>query len=665
VIPTVHAGNDFGGLLDYLQKPGHSLLEPLDLPVDQMVEQMKMVAELSARCTKPVKHLTFSAAREDGRLDNATWLKLVDEAERELGLEGHLRIVVRHTDKGYDHIHLFWCTVSAATGHVPPKRWFRIADSEHLPEVGPRGLTDQQATSVPAQARKLKSYDAHALTRLQHLCRDFERRHGLRELASPTQAMAAREAGTGKTRDRQQGHRAQRAGDGLMDKADSIRKALDAPTYELRATLLHELGFGMRPALRKLKSGEEDIRGILIYDLGNEANAVAASKFDLPDRKYGLGALDKRTAEGTQRYADWIKVRDREPSPARPRRDGTLQRKYEQRRTAHRETEDWKRQAKRVAKERHEAELRGLRAALMVRRRVGAKTLPLTKRRAFYAIFDKDFRAPEMAAALARQRGELAKFKRGRFPTFAQWKRLMLATVNDLVFVPAGSDARLDAALHRVGAITSAPSLHTGRDGKLRKRERRSRLSEQAMAVATGSPPFARTVAKGGARVGKPAPTHPQFGARPIAIFEFDAPPESNARRAIQAVGPYRATIRPDGVAYARVGRSVAFVDRGSAIDVFLDDEPDLHAATVLAFHRQRVPHLLHADLEIVARVRRITETREERSERAHRVTQHTIGGDAAGIATPLLTRESVAKGPQAPIVPDGTGNGRKNGQGR
>lgn len=665
MIPTVHAGNDFGGLLDYLQKPGHSLLEPLHLPVDQMVEQMEMVAELSARCTRPVKHLTFSAAREDGRLDDATWLKLVDEAERELGLEGHLRIVVRHSDKGYDHIHPFWCTVSAATGHIPPKRWFRVADSEHLPEVGPRALTDRQVASVPAQACKLKSYDAHALTRLQHLCRDFERRHGLRELASPAQAKAAREAGTGKTRDRQQGHRAQRAGDSLMDKADSIRKALDAPTYELRATLLHELGFGMRPATRKLKSGKEDIRGILIYDLDNEANAVAASKFDLADQKYGLGALDKRTAEGALRYADWIKVRGRAPSPPRPQRDGTLQRKYDQRRTAHRETENWKRQAKRVAKERHEAELRGLRAALMIRRRVAAKTLPLAKRRAFYAIFDKSVRAPEMAAALARQRGELAKFKRGRFPTFAQWKRLILATVNDLVFVPAGSDARLNAALHRVGALASAPSLHTGRDGTLRKPARPTRLSEQAKAIATGSDLFVRTIAKGGPRVDKRAPAHSSLGARPIAMFEFDTPQESNAGRGVQAVGPYRATVRPDGVAYARSGQPVAFVDRGSAIDVFLGDEPDLHAATTLAFHWERVPHLLHAGLEIVERVRRIADALERRSARTQRVAQHTTGGSTAGIATPPLTRRSVAKGPQAPIERDGTGNGRKNGQGR
>lgn len=665
MIPTVHAGNDFGGLLDYLQKPGHSLLEPLDLPVDQMVEQMKMVAELSARCTRPVKHLTFSAAREDGRLDDATWLKLVDEAERELGLEGHLRIVVRHSDKGYDHIHPFWCTVSAATGHVPPKRWFRIADSEYLPDVGPRALTEQQTASVPAQARRLKSYDAHALTRLQHLCRDFERRHGLRELASPVEAKAAREAGSGKTRDRQQGHRAQRAGDSLMDKADSIRKALDAPTYELRATLLHELGFGMRPALRELKSGEEDIRGILIYDLDNEANAVAASKFDLADQKYGLGALDKRIAEGALRYADWIKVREREPAPARPHRDGTLQRKYDQQRTKHREAEDLKRQAKLVAKERHEAELRGLRAALMVRRRVGAKTLPLSERRTFYATFDKDFRAPEMAAALARQRSELAKFKRGRFPAFAQWKRLMLATVNDLIFVPAGSDARLDAALHRVGAITSAPSLHTGRSGKLRKRERPKRLSEQAKAIATGSVPFVRTIAKGGPRADNRAPAHASLRARPIAMFEFDTPQESNVGCGVQAVGPYRATVRPDGVAYARVGQSVAFIDRGSAIDIFLGDEPDLHAATALAFHRERVPHLLHADPEIVERVRRIADTLERRSSRTQRVAQHTTGGSTAGIATPPLTRRSVAKGPQAPIVPGGTDNGRKNGQGR
>jgi hypothetical protein len=33
---------------------------------------------------------------------------------------------------------------------------------------------------------------------------------------------------------------------------------------------------------------------------------------------------------------------------------------------------------------------------------------------------------------------------------------------------------------------------------------------------------------------------------------------------------------------------------------------------------------------------------------------------DPAGIATPPLTRRSVAKGPQAPIMPDGTGNDRK-----
>ncbi len=124
-------------------------------------------------------------------------------------------------------------------------------------------------------------------------------------------------------------------------------------------------------------------------------------------------------------------------------------------------------------------------------------------------------------------------------------------------------------------------------------------------------------------------------------------------------------TVRPDGVAYARVGQSLAFIDRGSAIDVFLGDEPDFHAATALAFHRERVPHLLHADPEIVERVRRIADTLERRSARSQRVTQHTVGGDAAGVATPLLTRRSVAKGPQAPIVPGGTSNGRKNGQGR
>jgi hypothetical protein len=140
MIPKVIAGNDFTGLARYLvEDRAHDLLEPQGVPLASYIAEMEMVASLSSRCTKPVKHVTFSAAVEDGRLSDQLWLELVNEAEAEFGLTGHQRVIVRHRDKPYDHIHVFWCAVSADTGQTP-KLHFRVADAS-FPELGPRALS--------------------------------------------------------------------------------------------------------------------------------------------------------------------------------------------------------------------------------------------------------------------------------------------------------------------------------------------------------------------------------------------------------------------------------------------------------------------------------------------------------------------------------------------
>jgi hypothetical protein len=256
MIPKVMAGSDLAGLKRYLvEDRAHDVLEPLGVPLDSHIAQMEMIARLSSRCKKPAKHVTFSAAIEDGKLTDALWLQLVNEAEAEFGMAGHHRVVVRHHDKPYDHIHVFWCAVSANTGNTP-KLHFRVADAS-FPELGPRALSVAHMVQMAPGEFKTKSYDAHALLRLQHLCRDFEKQHGLRQLATPEDASAAREAGKkGKApaSDRQQQHRVERVGDSPVDRAVQVRAALDAPTGISARVFLRLLGSACGPLLHHQKA---------------------------------------------------------------------------------------------------------------------------------------------------------------------------------------------------------------------------------------------------------------------------------------------------------------------------------------------------------------------------------------------------------------------------
>lgn len=610
MIPKVMAGSDFAGLKRYLvEDRAHDVLEPLGVPLDSHIAQMEMIARLSSRCKKPVKHVTFSAAIEDGKLTDALWLQLVDEAEAEFGMAGHRRVVVRHHDKPYDHIHVFWCAVSANTGNTP-KLHFRVADAS-FPELGPRALSVAHMVQMAPGEFKAKSYDAHALLRLQHLCRDFEKQHGLRQLATPEDARGAREAGKkGKApaSDRQQQHRVERVGNSLVDRAVHIRAALDAPDWDRRDRSLAVLGLGVRPAFAASKSGPR-LRGIVVHDLANEQNAVAASAFDAGTVKYGMSALDKRRAPETPAFADWWERRTVSPSPAAQARTGQ-QIRYEEERERHAADEARKVRERAAIERRYKLDERELRSRLMARRRAEAEQLEADKRRPFYTRYDETVRRPQLDLLHDRRRVELAPLARKRMPSFATWRRKMQrlvaamhanwAKLADTVDGAATSVQRIPA-LAMIPALSSAKALSTA--GVRPTGIRQLRDLERGKDGVPQSSIIGMDPTKIGGLRTSGAPR--RFEQDVILEHGSSASPRIDLQ---EPIDDYYPELMPGGVRYARRREPPAFVEKGPCISVKIDSDDALRAALKLSLMRTDGPIVVRASPEVMARLYRIAD---------------------------------------------------------
>lgn len=611
MIPKVMAGSDFAGLKRYLvEDRAHDVLEPLGVPLDSHIAQMQMIAGLSNRCKKPVKHVTFSAAIEDGKLTDALWLQLVDEAEVEFGMAGHRRVVVRHHDKPYDHIHVFWCAVSADTGKTPTLH-FRVADAP-FPELGPRALSVEQMVQMAPGEFKSKSYDAHALLRLQHLCRDFEKQHGLRQLATAEDARAAREAGKrGKALgpDRQQQHRVKRVGDSLVDRAVQVRAALDAPDWDQRERSLAALGLGVRPAITPLKGGSR-LRGIVIHDLTNEQNAVAASAFDTGTVKYGMSALDKRRDPATPAFADWWERRTASPTPSAQELTGQ-QTRYEEERERHAADEARKARERVAIEQRYKLDERELRSRLMARRRAEAEQLKADQRRLFYTRYDETVRRLQLDLLHDRRRFELAPLARKRMPSFATWRRKVQrlvaamhanwAKLADTVDGAAMSVQRIPT-LAMIPALSSAKALSTAevRPAGIRQLRDLARGNEGV----PQSPSIRPDLAKIGVLRRSSVPG--RFEQDATLEHKSTPPPHIDLQEPIDGYYP---KLMPGGVRYARRGEPPAFVEKGPRISVKIDSDDALRAALKLSLMRTDGPIVVRAAPEEMARIYRIADT--------------------------------------------------------
>ncbi|WP_066781025.1 relaxase/mobilization nuclease domain-containing protein [Sphingomonas sp. CCH5-D11] len=648
MIPKVMAGSDFAGLKRYLvEDRAHDVLEPLGVPLDSHIAQMEMIARLSSRCKKPVKHVTFSAAIEDGKLTNALWLQLVDEAEAEFGMTGHHRVVVRHRDKPYDHIHVFWCAVSANTGNTP-KLHFRVADAS-FPELGPRALSVDQIVQMAPGEFKSKSYDAHALLRLQHLCRDFEKQHGLRQLATAENARAAREAGKrdkAPAPDRQQQHRLERVGDRLADRAVQVRAALDAPDWNQRERSLATLGLGVRPAFAPSKSGPR-LRGVVVHDLANEQNAVAASAFDTGTVKYGMSALDKRRDPETPAFADWWERRTVSPTPAAHERT-RQQIRYEEEREHHAAEEARKARERAAIEQRYKLDERELRSRLMARRRVEAEQLEADQRRPFYTRYDETVRRPQLDLLHDRRRIELALLARKRMPSFATWRRKVQRLVAAMHANWAKIADTVDGAttsLQRVPGLAMIPALSSARAlSTIKVRPtgiRQLRDLERGNDGVSQSSSVAMDLAEIGGPRTSGAPR--RFEQNVILEHGSSASPRIDLQEPIDGFYPQ---LMPDGVRYARRHEPPAFVERGPRISVKIDSDEALRAALKLSLMRTGGPIVVRASPEVMERIYRIADTLGVRDRLMDGVTDAQAEKQVEAATRPGPTPSSAARSP-------------------
>lgn len=117
MISGVSHGNGFKGALSYvMEKDDAAVLDLRGVMSERTAAvEMRAVAAQSERVQKPVYHRWFRVA-EGERLTDEQWLATVDKAEKALGLEGHQRVIVRHTDTDGDHVHVIWNRVDPETG---------------------------------------------------------------------------------------------------------------------------------------------------------------------------------------------------------------------------------------------------------------------------------------------------------------------------------------------------------------------------------------------------------------------------------------------------------------------------------------------------------------------------------------------------------------------
>jgi hypothetical protein len=113
VIGKAGTGSDFRGLARYLlrEQEGEegrvawTLVRNMPGEVEHAAALMDATAAQNVRVQKPVYHLSLSAAPGE-ELDREQWEKVVDRVLRDLGLEEHQALVVRHTDAKHDHVHV-------------------------------------------------------------------------------------------------------------------------------------------------------------------------------------------------------------------------------------------------------------------------------------------------------------------------------------------------------------------------------------------------------------------------------------------------------------------------------------------------------------------------------------------------------------------------------
>lgn len=430
MIPNLTWGADFAGLINYLvENRDHEVLDLQGVSsIHLAADEMALVAGLSHRAKNKLLHLSLSAAHEDGELSCDQWLEAAAQVEHGLALGGHQRVVVRHRDKTHDHVHIFWCTISLETGCTPPKQWF-LKKGCGVSGIGPHALTDDQCARIPVARRNRHTYDFRALARCQDICRQLERKMGLRQLRTPEQAATARLRGEPRAPSAGQKKRADRTGSvPLLERAQEIRSALDTHDWPSKQRALAGIGLDLEPVFRSTKSGDE-LRELIIFDAADPGNRIRASDLDIPGLKYGVRRIEERHEAGAATLEAWWPERD--PSvpnvPFGRRSENRFKANFDLLRAQHRLVEREKRQRLKELRTIQAKERTATQRALMKQRRERASQLSPHERRAFYKRFSINVRAKTLAVLARKHATEATEFARARVPVWSEYLAMLAA----------------------------------------------------------------------------------------------------------------------------------------------------------------------------------------------------------------------------------------------
>lgn len=303
-------GADFVGLHSYLvDDREYRLLRTIKVSsIEDAGLEMMQTSDMAPSVRKPVLQLSVSAAPQDfAILTTELFETLFDEIAREFGLDGHQRVEVEHLDKPhYRHAHAAICVIHPETGEQPPKRYTLVGDTLHaeLSRSGP--LSAAIAAGLQPHEYVVRTWDSHMLTRLEILCRGFERAHGLQQLRAPAESAAARRAGAARAPSPARRLYLERTGARpILEDAAQLREALNKSTWQARERELGELNIEMQPFFRRGADPSREPLGMRLVDKLDSKNHIAASSLDIGDHKFGLQALEARTLEFTLDFKQW------------------------------------------------------------------------------------------------------------------------------------------------------------------------------------------------------------------------------------------------------------------------------------------------------------------------------------------------------------------------
>ena len=153
MIAKAGTGSDFAGVIRYVlsEDKGPEVLHLQELlfrPDERalFLEQMRWCAEQNLRCTKPVYHLSLSWAPEDRPTPEQVAVTS-RRFLRDLGLQEHQAVVVRHYDTAHAHVHIVVNRVHPDTG----KTWKAGLHRQRLPPICRRVEREMGWRIVPSE----------------------------------------------------------------------------------------------------------------------------------------------------------------------------------------------------------------------------------------------------------------------------------------------------------------------------------------------------------------------------------------------------------------------------------------------------------------------------------------------------------------------------------